>query len=62
MRKIKQNIWGNWNGYEGRNRVQQFGTDEIAAAYWSLTGEVDFNAGYAAQWFEQCKQAIKNCK
>jgi hypothetical protein len=62
MRKIKQNIWGNWNGYEGRSRVQQFGTDEIAAAYWSLTGEVDFNAGYAAEWFEKCKQAVKNCK
>jgi hypothetical protein len=62
MRKIKQNIWGNWNGYEGRRRVQQFGTDEISAAYWSLTGEVDFNAGYASEWFEQCKQVIKNCK
>jgi hypothetical protein len=60
MRKIKQNIWGNWNGYEGRNRVQQFGTDEIAAAYWSLTGNIDFNAGYSREWFARCQEAIKS--
>jgi hypothetical protein len=60
MRKIKQNIWGNWNGYEGRNRVQQFGTDEISAAYWALTGEVNFNAGYAAEWLARCQEAIKS--
>lgn len=60
MRKIKQNIWGNWNGYEGRRRVQEFGTNDIASAYWFLTGEVDFNAGYAPEWFEKCKAVITN--
>jgi hypothetical protein len=46
QRKVKQNIWGNWCGYVGRNRVAEFGTDEIAAGYWIETGIVDFNAGY----------------
>ena len=60
MRKIKQNIWGNWNGYEGRRRVQEFGTSDIASAYWLLTGDVDFNAGYSQEWFARCQEAIKS--
>ena len=33
-RRIKQNIWGNWNGYEGTRRVMQFGTSERNAKHW----------------------------
>lgn len=62
MRKIKQNVWGNWNGYVGRRRVIQFGTDDIAAAYWSLMGTVDFNAGYSPEWHEKCKKLISETK
>lgn len=34
MRKIKKNVWGNWNGYEGRNKVREFGMDEHDAREW----------------------------
>lgn len=34
MRRIRQNIWGNWRGYEGRKVVKDFGTDEIEAKAW----------------------------
>ena len=39
--RIAQNAWGNWYGYEGRNRVQAFGessewTAEQAASDWLL--------------------------
>lgn len=33
-RRIHQNIWGNWNGYEGTRKVIEFGTDEIDAREW----------------------------
>lgn len=33
-RKIRQNIYGNWNGYEGRRRVKEFGLDKIEAEIW----------------------------
>jgi len=33
-RRIHQNIWGNWNGYEGNRKVESFGTDEEAALLW----------------------------
>lgn len=33
-RKIRQNIWGNWYGYEGRSRVKKFGLDKIEAEIW----------------------------
>jgi len=33
-RRIKQNIWGNWKGYEGNRKVMDFGTDEIEAEAW----------------------------
>lgn len=58
-RKIKQNIFGNWYGYQANKRTHEFGTDEIAAAFWFLTGLVDFNGGYESEWFEQCKQTLK---
>jgi hypothetical protein len=42
-RRIKQNAWGNWYGYEGRRRVKAFGesvewTAEQNAERW-LRGE-----------------------
>jgi hypothetical protein len=61
-RKIKQNIYGNWCGYQGAKRSNEFGTDEIAAAYWLLTGLVDFNGGYAPEWLAKCQEAAKQCK
>jgi hypothetical protein len=58
-RKIKQNIFGNWCGYQFGRRTHEFGTNEIAAAFWFLTGAVDANAGYGPEWFEKCKQTLK---
>ena len=57
-RKIKQNQYGNWCGYTGRVRSYEFGNDEVSAAYWLLTGEVDFYAGYGDEWFQKCKEAL----
>jgi hypothetical protein len=31
----------------------------MAAAFWFLTGAVDANMGYAPEWFDKCKQALK---
>lgn len=31
---IKQNQWGNWNGYEGTKKAIEFGTDERRAKEW----------------------------
>lgn len=45
-RKIKLNVWGNWNGYVGTKKAVEFGSDEIAAGHWMLTGEYKNNAGY----------------
>lgn len=33
-KRIKQNYWGNWNGYRGTKKVISFGTDNIAAKEW----------------------------
>lgn len=33
-RRIHQNVWGNWSGYEGARRTQEFGTDEAEAREW----------------------------
>ena len=56
-RKLKRSIWGNINGYIGRNKVQEFGTDNIAAGYWLLTGAVDYYAGYENDSIlKQCKE------
>lgn len=38
-RRIAKNIWGNWVGYEGRARTQEFGEKEIEAEYWLRTGD-----------------------
>lgn len=59
-RRIRQNVWGNWIGYEGTRRTQEFGTDEVAAGYWYWTGSVDFNAGYADP--EKYRAAIAKAK
>ena len=56
-RRIKQNIYGNWRGYLGRSIAEEFGTDDIAAGYWLLTGDKDFNAGYAPEWIDKCRAA-----
>ena len=40
--RIKQNVYGNWNGYRGAKRVEDFGLDDVRAEAW-VTGrnEVD---------------------
>lgn len=45
-RRIHENIWGNWYGYEGTRRVADLGCDEIVAGHWLLTGENSRLAGY----------------
>ena len=48
-RRIKQNIYGNWVGYEGRERTQEFGdhaSSEDDAREWLATGEVLYRASY----------------
>lgn len=45
-RSIRKNIYGNWVGYEGRSRVEEFGENETVANYWLKTGEVDYVAAY----------------
>jgi len=50
-RRIKQNIYGNWVGYEGRARTQEFGdhaSSEADAREWLATGEVLCRASYNA--------------
>jgi hypothetical protein len=37
-RRIRQNRWDNWYGYEGTQRVVEFGTDYRAAKEWLLGG------------------------
>jgi hypothetical protein len=59
-RTIKQNIYGNWVGYTGRSRAEEFGNDEVAAGYWLLTGIVDFNECYSDEWYPKSKQAVKD--
>ena len=34
-RRIRQNVWGNWYGYEGTRRTKEFGTDARAAREWA---------------------------
>jgi len=33
-RCIHKNVWDNWNGYIGRKKVIEFGTDAYAAREW----------------------------
>jgi hypothetical protein len=37
-KRIHKNRWDNWNGYEGRKRVIEFGLDEQAARNWLDVG------------------------
>lgn len=37
-RRIRQNIWGNWIGYAGRERWEEFGPHEFDAKYWLDNG------------------------
>lgn len=46
--RIHQNVWGNWNGYAGRNRVREFGTDEAEAELW-LSDPDGYDAMVAAR-------------
>lgn len=39
-RRIKRNVWDNWNGYLGTRRFHEFGTDQAAAEAWLATGEL----------------------
>ena len=45
-RRVRKNIYGNYVGYYGTRRAEEFGADEIAAAYWLFTGQADKNAAY----------------
>jgi hypothetical protein len=58
-RKIRQNIYGNYKGYIGVRQMHDFGTDEIAAGHWMVTGELDFNAAYAPENYEAAKEAAR---
>ena len=40
-RTIRKNIYGNWVGFVGRNRVEHFGDKETLARYWLAAGHVD---------------------
>jgi len=57
-RSIKQNIYGNWVGYEGRTRVHQFGENDIVAAYWFMTGRVNPSEAFHSEWLPRCKAVI----
>ena len=37
-RRIRQNVWGNWYGYEGTRRTKEFGTDALSAREWATVG------------------------
>ena len=45
-RSIRQNIYGNWVGYVGRSRVEEFGEHRQVARYWLEKGEIDYNLAY----------------
>jgi len=60
-RRIHQNIYGNWYGYMGRARVIEFGTDEVRAGAWLLTGDEDRYAGYESdETIKAARQAARN--
>jgi hypothetical protein len=41
-RRIKQNAWDNWSGYEGTRKTEYFGTDERKAREWLKSGKPKF--------------------
>ena len=45
-RRIHQNIWGNWYGYLGTRRVEDFGLDEWNAFEWLFGYEFKCPAQY----------------
>lgn len=48
-RTIKKNIYGNWVGYEGRARTEEFGdhaNSESDANEWLATGKVEIRASF----------------
>jgi hypothetical protein len=48
-RAIKKNIYGNWVGYEGRFRTEEFGdhaNSESSANEWLATGKVECRASF----------------
>ena len=51
-RRIRQNAWGNWKGYEGRRKVEDFGTDELDAILWrdNPQGWADLKAAQKQVW------------
>lgn len=32
--EVRQNVWGNWNGYIGGKRVHEIGSSEFDAKIW----------------------------
>ena len=46
-RRIRQTIWGNWNGYEGTRKTLEFGTNEQAARAW-LRDPAEYEREYKA--------------
>jgi len=45
-KKLKKNVWGNWNGYLGRKKVMEFGTNEVKATDWLIMTDGQFNEAY----------------
>lgn len=41
-RSIKQNIYGNWVGYVGKSRTEEFSDRRECAEYWLKTGDEDW--------------------
>jgi hypothetical protein len=41
-RTIRKNVYGNWVGYVGKARVEEFGDCETCAKYWLATGDADW--------------------
>lgn len=57
-RKAEQNVWGNWNGYEGNRKVAEFGTDDVRAGYWVLTGQESDDGYQSREMIEKCRKAL----
>lgn len=52
-KRIKQNVWGNWNGYEGSRKVKEFGTRGDEAEEWLVAEQA--NAPSEPQRYELCE-------
>lgn len=51
-RRIRQNVWGNWKGYEGNRKVACFGIDEQEAKAWLAGGELERGFDLQARGFK----------